>query len=140
MRKLPPNLKREKFKIMVSEAEKNKIFQKAKEYGYRNISEYVREVSLHPNVYKETMHGLKEILNMIGEFNSKLTPVRDNVKELSDRIPIDHKDIEYVAASLKMISKDFVELKNFIATNLKYTYHKEPGGIIKKNTQLKLFD
>lgn len=85
-------IRNEMVKARVSEEEKNIIKGKAKFYGYRNISDYIRDSAIHEKVtyvdlknrkliydaYSENTKEIKEIIKHIRHMCKFLTQIKDD--------------------------------------------------------------
>ena len=94
-------MRNEMIKARVSEEEKNIIKGKAKFYGYRNISDYIRDSAIHEKVtyvdlknrkliydaYSENTKAIKELVKQTKHLCKYLTQVTDTeVRDLKGKM------------------------------------------------------
>lgn len=94
-------VRKEMVKARVSEEEKNIIKEKAKFYGYRNISNYIRDAAIYEkvtyvdlknrqliyNAYSENTKEIKEITKQIKHMYRFLTQINeDDIRDLKAKM------------------------------------------------------
>lgn len=94
-------VRKEMVKARVSEEEKNIIKEKAKFYGYRNISNYIRDAAIYEkvtyvdlknrqliyNAYSENTKEIKEITKQIKHMCRFLTQINeDDIRDLKAKM------------------------------------------------------
>lgn len=94
-------IRKEMVKARVSEEEKNIIKEKAKFYGYRNISNYIRDAAIYEKVtyvdlknrkliydaYSENTKEIKEITKQVKHMSKFLTQIKeDNIRVLQGKL------------------------------------------------------
>lgn len=110
-------IRKEMVKARVSEEEKNIIKEKAKFYGYRNISDYIRDSAIHEKVtyvdlknrqliyeaYSENTKEIKEIIKGIRHLCKFLTQINDgDIRDLKAKL---FRIIRLQQEMLKLIGK-----------------------------------
>jgi len=110
-------IRKEMVKARVSEEEKNIIKEKAKFYGYRNISNYIRDAAIYEkvtyidlknrqliyNAYSENTKEIKEITKQVKHMCKFLTQIKeDDIRVLQGKL---FRIIRLQQEMLKLIGK-----------------------------------
>ena len=124
--KLPENLRRKRINIMLNSEEREMILAKAKSFGRReNLSEYIREISMNPNVFIEDMNGRKEVIEKISELLLEAREIKQFVEKMYMNINLTKEDIILLKNKIDKLSTNFDLLKKYISTVLSFSYVKK---------------
>lgn len=121
MRKLDDKEKRKKFPLWLSEGERLLLENKASEYGYIYLADYIRDAAIYESLVKVVLNGVDELLPL---YDNYIKEIKKYTKEVRRILRYDTSMSEYEHSLLENSLKSiYAETKNLTKeTNKKLNY------------------
>lgn len=109
----------EMLKVRVSEEEKNLTQAKTKMYGYRYLSNYIRDVAIYEKVTQIDLKGQDEIINVFADYTKILKEIAKEVRHLCKFLTqIDYTVIANLRGRMYYIMRNQYKICNSIDEKL----------------------
>lgn len=121
-------------KARVSEEEKKLIKEKAKYYGYRNISNYIRDAVIYEKVTQVNVIGRKEIYDAFSENTRVLKDIAKGVRHLCKYVTqVNEFEIRQLSNSIRRNMINQTDIRVLIGKKLKYNSWQKINRNKQKN-------
>lgn len=109
----------EMLKVRVSKEEKTLIQAKAEMYGYRYLSNYIRDAAIYEKVTKVDLKGQDEIINAFADYTKILKEIAKGVRHLCKFLTkVDHTAIADLRGRMYYIMRNQYKIRDLIAKKL----------------------
>ncbi len=131
---LNPNNRTQMIKARVSEEEKCLIQAKAENYGYKKLSEYIRDAAIYEKVTIVDLVGKNEILKAYSDNTQILREMYKSIRHIATfATQIDKYEREELKSNMMLIMKKQKQILNLIdkRLNLNVWYQVNHSKIVK---------
>lgn len=109
----------EMLKVRVSEEEKTLIKEKAEMYGYRYLSNYIRDSAIYEKVTQVDLKGQDEVLSAFSENTKEIKKIAKGVRHLCKFLTqVDDLTIANLRARMYDIMRAQYKIRDLIAKKL----------------------
>lgn len=111
---LNPNERRKRLKVWISEEERALLEAKAEHYGYKHLSEYIRDSAIYENVTMVDLINKNEILKAYSDNTQELKKIAKEFRHLNKyATQLSNQDLDNISLMIVTIlkrQKDFLKL------------------------------
>ena len=111
---LNPNERRKRLKVWISEEERALLDAKAEYYGYKHLSEYIRDSAIYENVTMVDLKNKNEILKAYSDNTQELKKIAKEFRHLNKyATQLSSQDLDNISLMIVTIlkrQKDFLKL------------------------------
>lgn len=86
--------RRKRVPLYLTDGERALLDQKASQYGYSNLNDYVRDASIYENLYIENIEGKNEIRSQVNQLIDEILKYADYQKRILYRKELSKEDVK----------------------------------------------
>lgn len=116
---LNPNERRKRLKVWISDEERTLLDAKAKYYGYKYLSEYIRDSAIYENVTMVDLRNKNEILKAYSDNTQELKKIAKEFRHMNRyATQLSSEDLDNVSLMIVSILKRQKEMLKLIDNKL----------------------
>lgn len=123
--KKPNRIRRNQFKLYLSDEERYIIENKAAQYGYNTIVAYMRDACMYENIFVEDVNGRNDIIQEFSQINMEFKKVRKECNLLNHNPIATATDIHEIKEQLLEIEKDLKDIRKDVEDKLSVTFDRK---------------
>lgn len=123
---LNPNERRKRLKVWISEEERALLEAKAGYYGYKHLSEYIRDSAIYENVTMVDLKNKNEILKAYSDNTQELKKIAKEFRHLNKyATQLSNQDLDNISLMIVTILKRQKDMLKLIDNKLDLEVWKE---------------
>lgn len=123
---LNPNERRKRLKVWISEEERALLDAKAEHYGYKHLSEYIRDSAIYENVTMVDLKNKNEILKAYSDNTQELKKIAKEFRHLNKyATQLSNQDLDNISLMIVTILKRQKDILKLIDNKLDLEVWKE---------------
>ena len=123
---LNPNERRKRLKVWISEEERALLDAKAEYYGYKHLSEYIRDSAIYENVTMVDLKNKNEILKAYSDNTQELKKIAKEFRHLNKyATQLSNQDLDNISLMIVTILKRQKDMLKLIDNKLDLEVWKE---------------
>lgn len=116
---LNPNQRRKRLKVWISDEERILLETKAEHYGYKHLSEYIRDSAIYENVTLVDLKNKNEILKAYSDNTQELRKIAKEIRHISRyATQVSSEDLDNISLMIVSILKKQKEILKLIDNKL----------------------
>ncbi len=116
---LNPNERRKRLKVWISDEERKLLEAKAEHYGYKHLSEYIRDSAIYENVTMVDLKNKNEILKAYSDNTQELKKVAKEFRHMNRYVTqLSREDLDNISLMIVSILKRQKEMLKLIDNKL----------------------
>ena len=123
---LNPNERRKRLKVWISDEERALLEAKAEHYGYKHLSEYIRDSAIYENVTMVDLKNKNEILKAYSDNTQELKKIAKEFRHMNRyATQLSIEDLDNISLMIVSILKRQKEMLKLIDNKLDLEVWKE---------------
>ena len=107
--------KRKRVNVLLNEQERQLLTDKMKQYGFQNLSDYLRTAGIYENIYVEDLHGKMEVnecINRLIEAIESFALEQSKIMMRTDLSNLDKEQLKKQNQEISNLLSDLIRLVN----------------------------